>query len=426
MNPQNATSPDESFNQLIDLLGERCDNVGLEWETKEFGEDSQKYVVVKIPCGRDSRQVGFPDAVSLQAFLDVEFEKYKGLGKYQAIWSSEDGTIECVLRLIRPQGLNLVRRKLLGEAPFDDEADGFQGSLTIEGGPGGCTIQLCATSKELAAFNYGIQTSRRIPSMRISGLVVRQHDDALSILEKLANSLFFQIDLTRDVSLGLLPFRRFPNRPFWRRKVENDRELEFPSVEFDGSPMSLYWYARSASGMPLLQYLAYYQVVEFYMPVFFRAEAGRHVRAIVKAPDFRPERESDIGKIFGALKGLGIGAADERSQLKATLRECVDAEGVREFIEEHEERVAFLSSKTPGLTDIKIPVGSEGADLRDLVADRIYQIRCAIVHTKNEGSEKARSLFPFSKEAELLFHDIELMEFLARRVLIAASAPLAI
>jgi hypothetical protein len=49
------------------------------------------------------------------------------------------------------------------------------------------------------------------------------------------------------------------------------------------------------------------------------------------------------------------------------------------------------------------------------------------VHTKGEGSEgEVELLLPFSKEAELLFYDIELMQYVARKILVSASAPLSL
>jgi len=88
--------------------------------------------------------------------------------------------------------------------------------------------------------------------------------------------------------------------------------------------------------------------------------------------------------------------------------------------------VAVLT-KQKGLTDHKLPLNNSNADLRVLVADLIYDIRCKIVHTKGESAEgEVELLLPFSKEAELLFHDIELIQYIARKVLIAAGVPLSL
>ena len=58
--------------------------------------------------------------------------------------------------------------------------------------------------------------------------------------------------------------------------------------------MSLYWYGTSARGMPLLQFLAFYQCIEFYFPTYIQAEARRQVRNALKDRTFRVERDADI------------------------------------------------------------------------------------------------------------------------------------
>ena len=60
-------------------------------------------------------------------------------------------------------------------------------------------------------------------------------------------------------------------------------------------------------------------------------------------------------------------------------------------------------------------------------SERVYDIRCKVVHTKNsDGREREEMILPFTKEADLLLDDVELVRFLARRVLIASSVPLRI
>lgn len=187
--------------------------------------------------------------------------------------------------------------------------------------------------------------------------------------------------------------------------------------------MALYWYARSAAGMPLLQYLAYYQSIEYYFPTYSEAEGRRRIRGIINNPTFRAEKDADIGRILSAIRAGGAGYGDERSQLRATIQECVDPSLLNEFFREADERVDFFSKKANGLANKKIPIRNTDADLRNDVADRIYEIRCKIVHTKGKEPD-LELLLPNSPQADLLSNDIELIQFVARAVLVAASSPL--
>jgi hypothetical protein len=64
-----------------------------------------------------------------------------------------------------------------------------------------------------------------------------------------------------------------------------------------------------------------------------------------------------------------------------------------------------------------------GGDHRNKVAERIYQIRNRIVHTKSEHDELG-PLFPFDSEVNVLEHDLALVRFLAQKTLVASARPI--
>jgi hypothetical protein len=257
--------------------------------------------------------------------------------------------------------------------------------------------------------------------LKLSDCQVTTHDEALAVLKKTAGSFFFQIDMLSDVAMTLERERRPPPRRV-RKKVNLQTELQYPSTEFDEAPLSLYWYGRSASGLPLLQFLAFYQVIEFYFPAYSKAEAQRKLKAILKDPTFRGDRDADIGKLLAAIYvSRGGSFGDERSQLRATLTECVDPNSLRIFLESVPERKEFYI-KGKNQPYHKIPLANPAVDLRNDVADRLYDIRCKIVHSKNDSRDgEIELLLPYSKEAAQLFFDIDLVQYLAQWVLIAGS-----
>ena len=174
-----------------------------------------------------------------------------------------------------------------------------------------------------------------------------------------------------------------------------------------------------------MAFLDYYQVIEFYFPTYFQAEAKRTIRRILKSPVFRADRDADIGRVLSALSSKGGSIGDERSMLRATLQECVEPGDLRTFLSSNKRKQEFFSSKTKRLTSNKLPLANLTADLRNDVADRLYDIRCKIVHTKNDTREgDVELLLPFSREAEQLYYDIDLIRYLASQVLITASSTL--
>lgn len=279
----------------------------------------------------------------------------------------------------------------------------------------------------LASENFTklVRFNRTRVTLKISGYTVSTHDQAALLLKKVADATFFQIDLLADAPLSLEKERKrmLPGRRA-KKTVNLAADIQYPKTEFDEAPISLYWYGRSASGMPLLQFLAFYQVLEFYYPTYSEAEARRKLKSILKDPIFRGDRDADIGRLLNAIHVNRSGTyGDERSQLRATIMECIEADALREFLSADPERLEFYSAKTKTNPYHKIPIATPTLDLRGDVAERIYNIRCKIVHTKTDTrNNDFELLLPFSKEAEQLVFDIELAQYLAQQVLIAASS----
>ena len=67
-----------------------------------------------------------------------------------------------------------------------------------------------------------------------------------------------------------------------------------------------------------------------------------------------------------------------------------------------------------------------GEDIKKGTADRIYAIRCRMIHAKEiEAGEKLEPpLPPFSKEAGKLQHDVDSVKFIARAVIVASKQQL--
>lgn len=207
--------------------------------------------------------------------------------------------------------------------------------------------------------------------------------------------------------------------------VQSSRSLiEYPRQEFNESAMALYWYARRARGMPLLQFLAFYQSIEYYFPRFSHIETRRKLASILKNPVFRPERDDDVDRLILAIQSNRSGGfGDEKSQLRAVINQCISAEQLRAFFEENTDQMEFYTKKISKMRFHKIPLSTSDIDLRNDVSDRIYDIRCKIVHTKNKNkNEEIEMLLPFSEDAEYLLNDIDLVQFISRSVLIYTSS----
>tara|TARA_R110000850_G_scaffold3709_4_gene17335 strand:- start:3005 stop:4120 length:1116 start_codon:yes stop_codon:yes gene_type:complete len=347
----------EELAELKEALIQRCKSANIETEVKNYLDEST-YIAVGMPNGREKRWVHYGSLHNIKEILNTEFEKYTFLGDYVAIANYSLNTIEATISSINGMPRSLLYRKLFGETIGGEGGD----PIILEENHLGRTVKI-----EISEVTDIMLILAKAPfsrngtlSIKISGVNISQHNQSLEILRKLSDSLFFQLDLKDGLALSLVRDRRNTKRPISgrirRRKQPERVELEFPKIELDEGPSSLYWYGRGAMGMPLLQFLAFYQVIEYYYPTYSQEEVKRRIRSILKDPTFRTDRDGDIGKVLTALSGHGRGFGDERSQLRATINACVDANDLRDFLQENDERIEFFSAKQKGLTNHKLSI----------------------------------------------------------------------
>jgi hypothetical protein len=403
-------------------LEARCAAAKIPIAEVEMADAGEKAVRLGLPCGRDKRSLLLWNYASYERLLSIQFEQYVFLQSLDAICNYQTGTIEASIRASAFSPSRMAFTRLFKQVGQDQLDQGEAGRLHLESPELQVSVNIGEPSNELSVLVRG-PGPRMSLTIKAPGL--NQHDKALDLLRRASDALFFQIDLIHEVPISLVRERRAPSRRRRTARTEPPAEVMFPTHEYDAAPISLYWYARSAVGMPLLQYLAFYQVIEYYFPTYSQADARRKIKAVLKDPAFRGDRDADLGRLLSAIHISRSGAfGDERSQLRATLLECVDPEAVRQFITADPARADALSAKSKGLSDQKIPIANPTADLRSDVGERIYEIRCKIVHTKTDAkNSEFELLLPFSKEAEQLTHDIDLVQFIAQQVLVAASTP---
>lgn len=406
------------ISQLLDDVKSRLDAAKIKYsDNSEFDENPSVDLIVEFPCGQQTRSIFIWDDDDLESFADIEFESYTLLGNFAAIANRKKGKIEAILTAPNEPKSGLRRQVLLKRLGMS-EKNGVLSTVkltpseiefpTVSISPISKTSKILTQSPDQLGASLTISTGASVT-----------HDSALALLEQISNSLLFNIDVERAVHIALL--RRSTSRRRPKAPVSVDA-LEYPKNDYDKPPMALYWYARSAESMPLLQYLAFYQVIEYYYPVYFNAEVGRRVRSIIKQPTFRVDRDLDVAKIVGVMKNKGQSVGGEREQLKATLKECLTNAEVEEFLAADSDRSSFFQSKAKGITSFLLNPQNRQVDLAMQVADRIYDIRCKIVHTKSDHDDgEIDLLLPYSPEAERLGHDIDLVRLIAQKVLIASS-----
>lgn len=403
---------------LLEEVKERCDEAKISYQDDcSFSDGDSVDLTIHMPCGRETRNVYLMDEDDLQAVSIIKFEELSFIAGYEAICNYQVGTIEALL-LAPPEAMSaFLGSRVLARIGITTQA-GKGSSLTLkDSGATGLAIKIARKSATISALTSN--NDKLGLSISITGCSIADQEAATKLLERTANAVLFDIEHQKGLNFNLI------RKSAGRRRlspIKNDGAIEFPRNEYEAAPMALYWYARSATNMPLLQFLALYQVIEFYYPTYYNAELSRKIKSVIKSPSFRADRETDLARLISIIKSKGGGNGSEREQLRATLKECLANETIEEFLAADEERAKFFLSKAKGISSSLINPQNKQTELYIQVSDRVYEVRCKIVHTKgDEHDGELELLLPYSKEAEKLGYDIELIRFVAQSVLICSA-----
>jgi hypothetical protein len=325
------TEDSSALSAALLKLKARCDSAKIDFIEKT-NIDGHVYAAISFQSGRGKREVNIYSKEVAESFISLKFEKYRFLSGYEAIYCYEDKSIEVALRGTSLSG-QYILGKILGRSSGDlkeDDLVKFSSSGISTGRP---DIEIGRRTPEFSALSR--QFSKI--TLKLKGVRANTHEQMLAELRAYADSLFLQIDLMFGSSFILERERRA--RPASLRKTSPDHALVYPIAHYNEQAMSLYWYARSAQDMPLLRFLAYYQAIEFYFPRYSQGEARKRVSAIIKNPTFRPYRDDDLDRLISAIQlGRSGGLGSERSQLRATVNECIGAVELRQYLVENDRR----------------------------------------------------------------------------------------
>ncbi len=472
-----VTAAEETVSEELEEIKRRCEAAGLqfiEWEVDSYDEeddldeeDDPEYeasseleedtfrLSIKIPWGKDFTWLTLMSGPTARSLLNEPFEKYRLVEGFRALWSPELHTIECAFEPTNSPGTMFpltvkgVRSPLtVKEAQRMTETFGhldavatpsFRQRVVLESDTD-FSISIGPASNiydKLRQFSVGsylllypcTQTAdQRSLTLQIDGIQVTTHDAAVELLQRVGDSMF-ELDLS--LGLSLVPMREANPDTSRSSKKPVETVSSLPSIKFqyDRQPVSLYQYGKAASAMPLLQFLAYYQVLEFYFYRYLRRKAEREILDVLEEPPFKQLGDADKSRLLDVIRHRYEGSrklgGSERDLLETTIKECVTPQDLRRFIVDNDDRYKFYTSTTAPktLSRYVIPIMDASPDHRVSAAERIYDIRCRIVHAKT-GFETQGPLFPFDPETANLRHDIDLVQFLARKAIEKARRPL--
>lgn len=405
-------------------------------------EEQRNLLIFELAIARESDEIRiYDDDDYIDGILGSNICKYRGISKYEAIWSNELHIIECEVvastnipphfifrrlsRLLVPEENMVLENENENEENINI-ALFINDNIKVSLGYSSKEFTILCSNKDRRRY-YDLEDIKRFRlTLKIDNINVSTHEEAIKLLEKISNSLFYQMDLLYETTITLSPRREnIKNRLTKNRKLHNSdidcKKLNL-DYEYDDIPMSLYWFAKNSIYSPIFQFFAFYQAIEYYYPIYAISEAKEKIKNTIKDPKFNINRDADILKLLNLINtNKRNDYGDEREQLYTTLLKITSGEEIINFITENEYLNDYYSGKNAkNLSSEKLRLTDNVGIISD-VTKRIYDVRCKIVH--NKASESDSKILPLTREVEYLKYEIDLLEFIVRKAIIANSRP---
>ena len=429
--------PDNSY--TVEQFKEILDSNNFQstiYPDTEYAGKPYKYLTFQFPVARNTEDITIFEDDDLYAIANCNFTKFRGISNYEAIWSKELNIIECEIQNTRFGKSNrFILRNL--SSIFDTSSD--LSYENIRNDPSEVvifsndslkvTIGLC--SKEitfLSTYKEGrhidINQRRYGISMKIENISIDTEEAARLLLEKISNSLFFQLSVLYSLVFTLTP-RRIPRaEKVLRRKRLQNTNMESRALkleyEYEKTPMSLYWFAQNNIDSPIFAFFAFYQVLEYYFPIYSQSEAKNRIKNLFKDPRFNLDSDADMMRLLNVITAKNIDViGDEREQLNNVLKNLISGDEIIDFIKSREFLMEYYVGKDSNkLSNEKLPINDTTGIIPKL-STRIYDIRCRIVH--NKASDTHKKILPITKEEDCLRNEIYILKYLAEKALIINS-----
>jgi len=252
--------------------------------------------------------------------------------------------------------------------------------------------------------------------MRLWPVRVATTEEADDLVQTVSDAVLLQVAMLHGTVLAPL---KLEDEQTLRNERRGRRRgpVQFPVSRFPHPPVTLYQAGLDRRIPPLLRYWSLYQVLEYFFPKYSEANRLQAVKQIVLSPTFDPHNDEELLRVIMATE-TRADRQGEREQLNLCLKGITQKEVVVEVIVDLGLKDALVKKGGPS----EKAVHTEDPELLAQLSDRIYDIRCKIVHSKSSGpGDAGPGLLPGTSDDLLVRPELPLLEFLAERALIASS-----
>lgn len=265
----------------------------------------------------------------------------------------------------------------------------------------------------------------RPATVQVTGLTEETTTAAVIASTELINAALFTMSYLKGIPYRLMEHWP-PNvaqarpRPFPARDRIGGFLLELPPVRYNDDLLRFYQLGIGTE-IPELQYLAFYQVLEYFFVQVADETLYATLRARIANPAFRAvPRYLDqiIQDVLSHAK-----TTDETEMLKLVIAKYVPDSQLGDFIVRYEEHLGEKwYTRRRDRFGVPLEVKIQAGHLAGNVAAVVKTVRNALVHSSDRFERIGRHV-PFSESSELVKTEVPLLKFVAEAVIIGSAEP---
>lgn len=427
-----SASDETFFNADFEKLAARARAADVVFREVEWGEKPKFWYTaaeLDFPRGASVRTVRF-QSEEVPRVLDLDFEKYRFVPRYAGLVHTTTGLVECALTWSQSL-MNRGSVTSIWQVPGVDvdETSPLKTGEKVASYeiPSGWRLSVAGSDVRMevspASEPFGLLFGRFGMGSGVTFKIQHDHGPSGPRAGDLLGTFGedWMLDLELKYHLGTTLAREGERRPSSNSATSvSTTPPDFPKLQYQADAGAFYWYGVSAGEFPLLQYLAFYQVLEYFFSSFTRSATLSRMRSQLKDPAFELTSDQAMGMLIETTRTVHAGLKHESDQLRQTLFECIEPDALRLFIRSDPALVEhFLGAKQKVKGTRTLRLDSDDDDIRNQVSERIYKVRNRIVHTKSGADEFGLELLlPISDEMAFLAPEVKLVRWLAQRALI--------
>lgn len=354
-----------------------------------------------------------------------DVEKLKGLPVKEMIVLDEfigfyiNDKVYVYLRKIGLPFLSYTRK--LEEQPISIQMSCFDNELKIS----------ISMSKDDIFLNFVSLFNQRVSLQNtclcIENYILKENEDMNENIRKIINSVLFDICYTYNMFLEPVSFDLIKRR----QVIRVNKGLRYPQNEinliYKNYIPELTEYYRTAERVDYLpfKYLCYYNIIEYFLDKSAYSVVSKKVKNILLKPDFHLKVDHYISQAVTIFKAENEKHINDKTKISRVISQFVEKDEFKEQLNDiglssyFEDDVIFSCNKEFKLT--KLDYSSENQFITSLT-NRIYSLRCSIVHSNPDFDEKKAIPFVATQDNLLkLRYELYMIQIVAKSIILKSS-----